>query len=94
VRGEVHTGFWWGNLKGGGHLEDLGVDGRIILKLVFKNWDGGMDWIDLAQDKDRWPAGSCEGNNEHLGSIKCGEFLDQLRICYLIKKASAPWSYL
>jgi hypothetical protein len=33
-------------------MEDLDVDGRIILKLVFKKWDGGMDWIDLAQNRD------------------------------------------
>jgi hypothetical protein len=32
-RGEVHTGFWWGNLRGRDHLENLGVDGRIILKM-------------------------------------------------------------
>jgi hypothetical protein len=31
-RGEVHTGFWWGDLKEIYHFEDLGVDGRIILK--------------------------------------------------------------
>jgi hypothetical protein len=35
-------------------LENLGVDGMIILKLIFKKWAGGMDWIDLAQDRDRW----------------------------------------
>jgi hypothetical protein len=34
-RGEVHTGFWWGNLREGDHLEDQGVDGRVILKLIF-----------------------------------------------------------
>jgi hypothetical protein len=36
------------------HLEDPGVDGRIILKWIFKKWDGGgMDWIYMAQDRDR-----------------------------------------
>ena len=34
-------------------MEDPGVDGRIIIKWVFKKWDGGMDWIALAQDRDR-----------------------------------------
>ena len=52
----MHTGFWWRNLKERTHLEDLGVDGKIILKWVFEKWDGGMDWIDLAQDRDRWQA--------------------------------------
>jgi hypothetical protein len=28
--GEVHTGIWWGNLLERSHLEDLGVDERII----------------------------------------------------------------
>ena len=28
--GEVHTGFWWGNLMEGEHIEGLGVDGKII----------------------------------------------------------------
>jgi hypothetical protein len=37
-------------------LGDPDVDGRIILKWIFKILDGGMDWIDLAQDRDRWRA--------------------------------------
>ena len=39
-------------LVGKNHLEDLPIDVRIILKWTRK-WDGGMDWIDVAQDSDR-----------------------------------------
>ena len=34
-------------------------------------------------------AGTCKGGNEPLGSMKCGEFLDRLRIGKLLKKDSA-----
>ena len=53
-RGEVHTGFWWGNLRERGHLEDLGIDCRVILRWIFQEvrW-GGMVWIGLSQDRDR-----------------------------------------
>jgi len=38
-------------------LEDRGIGGRVILKSINKKrWDGGMDWIYLAQDRDRWRA--------------------------------------
>ena len=56
-REEGYTGVWWGNLREGDHLEDPGVDGRKILRWIFRKWDrGGMDWIYLSQDTDRWLA--------------------------------------
>jgi hypothetical protein len=42
----VRTGFWWGDLRDGVHLEVPDLDGRKILKWVFKKWDGGA-WIGL-----------------------------------------------
>jgi len=53
--GEVRTGFWWGNLRERNHLEDPGID-RIILRWIFRKWNGDMYWIDMAQDRDRWRA--------------------------------------
>jgi hypothetical protein len=38
--GEVHTGFWWGDLREGDHLEDPDAVGRTILKWIFKKLDG------------------------------------------------------
>ena len=40
-RGEAYTGFWWGNLRERDHFGDPGVDGRIILRWLFKNLDVG-----------------------------------------------------
>jgi hypothetical protein len=51
--GELYTGFWCGDLRERGHLDDLGLDERITLRWVFRKLDGGMDWINLAQDRDR-----------------------------------------
>jgi hypothetical protein len=53
-RGEVHTGLSWGNLRDGDHLEDPGVGGRIRSTWIYERLDGGgLDWIDLTQDRDR-----------------------------------------
>ena len=68
-RGEVCTGFLWGNLMDRDHLDDLSIDGRIIIRWIFKKRDRGMSWIALAQNRNRW-AGSCECGNEHSDSIK------------------------
>jgi hypothetical protein len=51
-RGEVHAGLWWGTLKERDHFEDPSINRWIILKWIFRKWDGGMDWIDLAQNRD------------------------------------------
>jgi len=37
-RGEAYTGFWWGNLRESDHMGDPGVDGRIILRWIFRKW--------------------------------------------------------
>jgi hypothetical protein len=37
-------------------LRDPGGDGRIMLKWILNKWDGDMDWIELAQDRDKWRA--------------------------------------
>jgi hypothetical protein len=54
--GRVGYGILVGRPERRNQLEYPGVDGRIILKWIFKKWDGGMDWIDVAQDRDRWRA--------------------------------------
>ena len=46
-RGEAFTGVWWGNLRERDHLGDLGVDGRIILRWIFRKWDVGV-WTGLS----------------------------------------------
>jgi hypothetical protein len=38
-RVEVYKGFWWGNLRETDHMEDPGIDGRIILRWIFWKWD-------------------------------------------------------
>jgi hypothetical protein len=50
----VYTGFWWGNLRERDHLEDPGIDRRIILRWIFWSGCGCMEWIELAQDRNRW----------------------------------------
>jgi hypothetical protein len=61
-----------GRPEGRRHLEDPGVDGRIPLKLTFKNivWQG-VDWIDMDQERDKWWALV----HMVMGSTKCGKFL-------------------
>ena len=50
----MHTGFRWGDLRERFHVKDVGVDGKNNVKMDLQEvgW-GGMDWIALAEDKDR-----------------------------------------
>ena len=50
---------------GKNNLEDLGLDGRIILIRILNKCDedGWMDGIDLARDRSRWRAGCKCGND-------------------------------
>ena len=74
-RGEVCTGFWWGNLRKRDHWGDPDVDGRIILRWIFGKWEGlwGLDRVGSGYGQ---VTETCEYANELLGSIKCGEILD------------------
>jgi hypothetical protein len=73
---EVHTGIWWGDLKERSHFEDLGVDGRVILKWIIsesigRTWNG-LIWLVIGKND----AGCCEHGNETCGFIKRGGFFD------------------
>ena len=35
------TGFWWRGLRERDSLEHIYVDGRTLLKWLYKKWDGG-----------------------------------------------------
>ena len=52
--GEVVYRFWWGNLREREHFEDLGINGRVILKLIIRKSDGRVCVIDLVQGIDNW----------------------------------------
>jgi hypothetical protein len=48
----VYTGFWRAKLRERDRLEDKRED-NILMDLHEVGCEG-MDWIDLAQDRDRW----------------------------------------
>ena len=57
------------NMRERYHLGDAGVDGRIILKWLFKKWDVGV-WTGSIWLRMGRVAGTCESGNELSGSIK------------------------
>ena len=56
-KGEMCTEFWWGNLREREHWGDHDVDGRIILRLIFRKWEGvvenGWSWPRIGTDGGR-----------------------------------------
>ena len=75
---EVCTGCWWGSLRERGHWGDQDVDGRIILRWIFRKLEGvvgtGWSWLRIGKGGGhlwvRWGT---------FGFHKCGEFLDKLQ---------------
>ena len=53
-------------------LEDPGVDGRIILRWIFRKWDGGGAWTGLVWIGLGEVVSSCQRGNDPSGSIKFG----------------------
>jgi len=74
-RGKTYTLFWWGNLRERDHLGDPGVDGRIILRWIFRKWELGA-WTRSSWLRIGTCGGTCDCGNEPSGPIKCGEFVD------------------
>jgi hypothetical protein len=53
----VYTGCWWGNLKGKRPFGRPGYRWKDNIKMDLQEVGcESMDWIDLAQDRDRWRA--------------------------------------
>jgi hypothetical protein len=50
-RGETYIGFWWGNLRESDNLGDPSVDGRIMLRWIFRKWYRvvwtGLKWLGI-----------------------------------------------
>jgi len=71
---ECKQSFGWGNVKERDHLEDPGVDVRIIFKEILKTEWEGVEWIRLVPDRDKWQAVVAMATKIRVFS-KAGSFL-------------------
>jgi hypothetical protein len=55
-RAEMHAGFWWRHWKVKVYLEELGLNGGPYYNGLFSDRTGGVEWVDLAQDRYRCKA--------------------------------------
>jgi hypothetical protein len=67
------TGCWWGSLREGDNWGDPDVDGRIILRRIFRKWEGVV-WTGWSGLRIGTMTGTYYGN-ELSGSINAGNFL-------------------
>jgi hypothetical protein len=51
----MHICFWWESQRERDHYEDQDISGWMIFRDLEIGW-GGVDWIGLAQDRDKWRA--------------------------------------
>jgi hypothetical protein len=91
VRGDMHAGFWWGNLKERNFLADPGVEGSIILKWILNRTE--RCGLDSSCSEKGEMTGCCEYGNEVCGCKKFRYFPEYLRNYWLPKEDSVPWRY-
>jgi hypothetical protein len=74
-RGEDYEGFSWVNLRKRNRWGDRGVEGKIILRSIFRKWDVGV-WPGLRCLSIETGGGHLKCGNELSGCIDCGEIFD------------------
>jgi hypothetical protein len=72
------------------HLEELGVDGKIIFKYILRKWSGIVctGFMCFSIGTNCRPLSTC---HKPSGSIKGGDFIDYISNCQL-SKDFPPWS--
>ena len=82
-RGEGCTGFWWGNLRERDHW---GPRRRweVNIKINLQEVGGGSgDWMQLAQDRDRWRALVSRVMNFRVPKMRGISLLDSEPVSFL-----------